>query len=432
MNINTENRGSASQEKPASPSEQVPGKDYYQILGLSRDASFEDIEQAYDSLFRDKDAPEETLNKAEQAARVLLDPKKRAIHDAFLKARYEEKVAEEIVGAIGLGVDIQEKPGSGKQSIKKIESETEISKALGVERKKAVEKKETIIPKVKNLSERLDEEAKNPESLARLKKQLEGERVYQFIEDKRGVSKRQYLKLEDINKDEKGNWVSTLVVYTEDINGYKEHRIKNYNIGKTTYREWKKVKEDELPKAGEEVKFRADNKDKFGDVVVLEKSYNYELKRRDGGNLMEFPKDRLRIYKDDEGNTAYGKSQPTKSEAEESYKKELEKNKSKGKKSTKPVIKKDLRVNLEEPASEAVNDQGEEIVKLRQEIEDAFSKRESEDVVENKAGQELSPAETIIDKKQPEETQKPPTITEKEKVAPKPDLKKTEQETQKN
>jgi len=64
--------------------------DYYQVLGVSRDASAEELQQAYRKLARrnhpdvNKDpAAEDRFKEINEAYHVLADPKTRARYDRF-------------------------------------------------------------------------------------------------------------------------------------------------------------------------------------------------------------------------------------------------------------------------------------------------------------------------------------------------------------
>ena len=69
----------------------MPEKNYYEVLGVSRDASLADIKKVYRKLVRqyhpdvckDKDADEKT-SELNQAYNTLKDPEKRAEYDAML------------------------------------------------------------------------------------------------------------------------------------------------------------------------------------------------------------------------------------------------------------------------------------------------------------------------------------------------------------
>ncbi|HVA34551.1 MAG TPA: DnaJ domain-containing protein, partial [Candidatus Baltobacteraceae bacterium] len=69
----------------------MPTKDYYDILGVRRDASGEEIKQAYRALARkhhpdvshDKSGAEHRFKEINEAYEVLSDPNKRAQYDRF-------------------------------------------------------------------------------------------------------------------------------------------------------------------------------------------------------------------------------------------------------------------------------------------------------------------------------------------------------------
>lgn len=79
-------------------------KDYYQILGVNRDASIEEIKRAYRSLAvkyhpdknpGDKEA-EERFKEINEAYHILSDPAKRAKYDAILDGREDRSLFEEL------------------------------------------------------------------------------------------------------------------------------------------------------------------------------------------------------------------------------------------------------------------------------------------------------------------------------------------------
>src|SRR4029078_9450490 len=75
----------------------MPDRDYYEVLGVARDASADAIKKAYRSLARkhhpdvnpgDKKA-EAKFKEAQQAYDILSDPEKRSLYDRFGKAAFE-------------------------------------------------------------------------------------------------------------------------------------------------------------------------------------------------------------------------------------------------------------------------------------------------------------------------------------------------------
>ena len=69
----------------------MPTRDYYEILGVARDASGDEIKRAYRALARehhpdvahDKSRAEHRFKEINEAYEVLSDPKKRAQYDRF-------------------------------------------------------------------------------------------------------------------------------------------------------------------------------------------------------------------------------------------------------------------------------------------------------------------------------------------------------------
>lgn len=84
-------------------------KDYYQILGINRNASFDEIKQAYRKLARehhpdmvkdgDKAAAEQRFKEINEAYQILSDPQKRKMYDQFGSAAFTGAAA----GAQGSG-----------------------------------------------------------------------------------------------------------------------------------------------------------------------------------------------------------------------------------------------------------------------------------------------------------------------------------------
>ncbi|HTN52271.1 MAG TPA: J domain-containing protein [Anaeromyxobacter sp.] len=86
----------------------MPERDLYQILGVSRDASADEIKRTYRKLAKryhpdvnpGNKAAEEKFKEATAASEVLSDPKRRKLYDEFgadsLRTGFDEKRAEEV------------------------------------------------------------------------------------------------------------------------------------------------------------------------------------------------------------------------------------------------------------------------------------------------------------------------------------------------
>src|SRR5436309_14240839 len=86
-------------------------RDYYEVLGLNRDASEEDIKKAYRRLAMkwhpDRNPhnrkAEEHFKEAKEAYEVLRDAPKRSAYDQFGHAAVDPQVAMGPAGAAGMG-----------------------------------------------------------------------------------------------------------------------------------------------------------------------------------------------------------------------------------------------------------------------------------------------------------------------------------------
>ena len=96
---------------------QMAKQDYYQILGIKRDAKPEEIKKAYRRLARkyhpdvnpgDK-AAEERFKLMSEAHDVLSDPKKRSVYDRF--GQYSENLADAAARGAGPSSGGRTSPG---------------------------------------------------------------------------------------------------------------------------------------------------------------------------------------------------------------------------------------------------------------------------------------------------------------------------------
>src|SRR5881628_1427127 len=86
-------------------------RDYYTVLGLTRDASEEDVKKAYRKLAMkfhpdrnpDDKTTEEKFKEAKEAYEILTDAKKRAAYDQFGHAGVDASAGFGAAGARGFG-----------------------------------------------------------------------------------------------------------------------------------------------------------------------------------------------------------------------------------------------------------------------------------------------------------------------------------------
>lgn len=87
--------------EPQRPATSMPDRDYYEVLGVPRDASADVIKKSYRTLARkfhpdvnpgDKKA-ESSFKEVQQAYDVLADPEKRSLYDRYGKAAFEGMAA---------------------------------------------------------------------------------------------------------------------------------------------------------------------------------------------------------------------------------------------------------------------------------------------------------------------------------------------------
>src|SRR3990172_9917075 len=92
------------------------GKDYYQILGIPKDASNQDIRKAYKELAKkhhpDKGGDQEKFKELSQAYEVLNDEEKKRIYDQFGEEGVKQGGGPNINPFAGFPLNINKKFGS--------------------------------------------------------------------------------------------------------------------------------------------------------------------------------------------------------------------------------------------------------------------------------------------------------------------------------